>query len=105
MFDSLRMKNEVVTIHLLSADKSQQEKIIQLPSNWQMTKNLVQAGFDVIKGGTEIRSAEEIETVLKICEKCSFFIANEWGGRCGKCGCKTSIKAALSVWHCPIDKW
>ena len=85
-----------------------------LPSNWQMLKNLVQAGIDVIKGGADRRTQEEIEAVLKICEACPFFIANEWGGRCGRCGCRLGTgrdgslrfgKLTMRAWHCPIGKW
>ena len=95
-----------------------------LPSNWQMAKNLAQAGIDVFKNGADKRTQEEIETVLKICEtsgpaggKCPKLVDDNGKLRCGNCGCYlggrkgqgllgTSLgKASLKSWSCPLGKW
>jgi hypothetical protein len=78
---------------------------VSLPSRWQMLKNLVEATRDVIVDGAEARSESEVDTALGICAVCPHFIVNQWGGRCGRCGCKTSFKVKLRAWHCPIGKW
>lgn len=99
--------------HIISAQERAARKLVaqeaaiqaSLPSRWQMLKNLVEAAKDVIVEGTEARSTEEIEAALKVCAGCPHLIVNQWGGRCGKCGCKASFKVKLKAWKCPIDKW
>jgi hypothetical protein len=48
-----------------------------------------------------IRSTEEQDANLAICEKCEKFEAE----RCTLCGCFLRFKTALSREHCPIGKW
>lgn len=102
------MESKIITRAERVARKlATQEASIQasLPSRWQMLKNLVEAVKDVITDGAETRSAEEVEAALKVCAGCPHLIVNQWGGRCGKCGCKASFKVKLKAWKCPIGKW
>lgn len=83
---------------------------IQLPTRWDMLKNLVQAAKDAIAGGLEVRSAEDTEKVLKICAECPNLTGDETNPRCGVCGCFLGGpgklgKVSLQDWHCPIGKW
>ena len=92
-------------LKVISVKHSVKDKEIILPSFSQMAQNLIGAVKDVVIDGIERRTQEEIDAALKTCEACEFFIANEWGGRCGKCGCKTSFKVKLLAWKCPLGKW
>lgn len=73
------------------------------PSNWQMLKNVIGSMGDVIIHGTDKRTPEELERVLKICAGCSYFRAK--GPRCAHCGCYLLLKAKMASLHCPLNKW
>lgn len=87
----------------------------QLPSNWQMFKNLVGAAADAVKGGLDVRGPEETEAILAICAKCPKLVTDDRGLRCGSCGCwlggfnpngsRNLGKVSLRVWGCPEGKW
>lgn len=81
-----------------------------IPSRWEMLKNLVEAARLAIEDGFERRSPEEVERVLKICAACPKLIPEQWGGRCGACGCrlgndKSLGKVSLTSWKCPLGYW
>lgn len=77
----------------------------ELPSKWEMLKNLVVAAKDAIAGGLDVRSPEDTERALKICAECPYLSGDEQHPRCGQCGCHLRYKVALHVWHCPLGKW
>ena len=63
-----------------------------------------------IAAGRPQRTDEEVEEIVKICEGCNKYKADE--GRCKVCGCKVHTpgipilsKARLATERCPKDKW
>jgi len=84
--------------------KSQEEAAkVAFPSRWQMLKNLMGSMGDLVTQGTDMRSPEEVERVLKICAECPYF--REKGPRCAHCGCFLLVKVKATALKCPIDKW
>lgn len=79
----------------------------ELPSTYEMLKNLIQSGRDIVDG---VVQGEHVfvddatyEYRLGICNTCEFFIkASE---RCGKCGCYMTKKSAFKNLKCPLEKW
>ena len=58
------------------------------------------------KSGFKLRSQEEVDKVMEICESCYYF-GGETGALkivCKKCGC-AGLKLMLSTEKCPISKW
>lgn len=77
----------------------------QLPSKWDMLKNLVIAAKDAISSGLDVRTPEDTEKALKLCAECPYLAGDEIHPRCGHCGCHLRLKVQLTGWHCPIGKW
>lgn len=86
--------------------KAQQEAAkANLPSRWQMLKNLVQAAGEVLDKGTDRRTPEEVDRVLEICAGCEKLVMDKGRARCGQCGCVLQYKSLLQAWTCPLGKW
>lgn len=75
----------------------------QLPSKWQMAKNLAGAMKDAAKDGFSTEGEDEVQRRLAICEECPLFLPAE--RRCSVCGCAMNFKAKLRSQHCPEGKW
>lgn len=85
-----------------------------LPSIWRQAKNFTVAFTKWVAAGRPIRSAEHIEDLFKICEKCPtrrFMRLSQNKGRCTKCGCwvkragEHRNKLAWPTEGCPEGHW
>ncbi len=46
-----------------------------------------------------------VEKRLEVCSKCDKQLIKFTTRICGVCGCMLSVKAAIKVFNCPLDKW
>ena len=80
-----------------------------LPSLGKMAGNLVKSAGTAIhaavRGKTALRTVDEVQGCMALCESCEFFRLSD--RRCSKCGCRAQWKARLANWHCPLPepKW
>lgn len=83
----------------------EQEDVSKFPTAFQMTRNLLKAGWDSAKNVTSGRqwlvSSEEAHKRLTICESCP----NYKEKKCVLCGCFMEQKTHLQVAECPQNKW
>lgn len=89
---------------------TEQQDTTQFPSRWEMLKNLVIAAKDAVASGLEVRTPEDTEKALKICDTCPKLVIDDGNARCGVCGCFLGGngklgKTSLTAWHCPLGKW
>jgi hypothetical protein len=83
--------------------RTRQEVQHQLPSKFQMAKNLATATAEHAKTGFAHVTSEEQQARLEICKGCEFY--KEDDDRCLKCGCFLKSKSAWKSGKCPIGKW
>lgn len=79
----------------------------QLPSTFEMMKNLLVSSKQIIEGavaGEGVIVDEEIfNSRLDICTACPLYLQDS--SRCTQCGCYMKNKAMFKKMSCPIGKW
>ena len=63
--------------------------------------NLVTSLADFVADGCTTVSEEQYRERLEICDACD----ERRNNRCGKCGCRLSLKARGRAFKCPESKW
>lgn len=82
---------------------------VAYPSAAKQAKNFGRAMVRHVAAGAKLRSEEEIEQLLAICQACPFL--DEQQHRCVQCGCPTNArrhwrnKLAIATERCPIGRW
>lgn len=66
-----------------------------------LSMTIVQAMRHAIRQGEILAEEPVVRQRLLICEKCD----QKSGVRCLKCGCFLTLKSAIKVATCPINKW
>ena len=79
----------------------------EMPSLFQMAKNLVNSGKDIVEGamsGEGLLVPEETHNErMEICKSCPLFVHES--SRCLECGCFMHTKAMFKKTYCPLHKW
>ncbi len=79
----------------------------EMPSVFEMAKNFIQSGKDIVGGvmaGEGLLVSEEVfNTRMKICSECPLFEAHH--KRCSECGCFMEAKSTFKKTYCPVGKW
>ena len=73
----------------------------------QKAINFVKSASAFVKAGMPIRSKDQIEDRLMICNQCVHFdpAAFSVAGKCGVCGCNMEIKLVMDTERCPLEYW
>jgi hypothetical protein len=75
--------------------------LLEMPDVVKQAANFLGAVVQHALAGLPHASKEETERRLAICRACVFLVQ----GRCGKCGCPVTAKAAWQDQHCPVAHW
>ena len=79
----------------------------EMPSNFDMLKNFLKSGKDIVGGvmaGEELMVNEEtFKARMNVCETCPLFVHET--KRCLECGCFMNAKAVFKKTYCPLHKW
>ena len=103
----LKLKTKMDRNKLKNILQSNANKQQQMPSTFQMAKNLASTALNTVKSvavgqGFNV-SQEEADKRKAICDQCPFLNKNQ--DRCTKCGCYMAVKTYLRASNCPIGKW
>jgi hypothetical protein len=100
---------EPISVEPIVPQVVEEVKQPELPSKFEMAKNITKSALAVAKGilqGQPIKeTTSESQRRLEICGRCEFF--RKADQRCSKCGCYMAVKTYLKASRCPlpVPRW